>query len=68
MRMRARRQRKRALTLRHARRRRPGGWPDATTEPDRGPGPEAVFDRVTGPYSRRAALAMPGLCEHDEET
>jgi hypothetical protein len=42
--------------------------PDATIEPDPGPPPEAVFDRLTGPYGRRAALAMPGSCEHDEET
>lgn len=34
--------------------------PDATTEPDPGPGPEAVFDRVTGPYGSRRA--------RDEET
>jgi hypothetical protein len=27
--------------------------PDATMEPDPGPGPEAVFDRVTGPYALR---------------
>lgn len=26
---------------------------DATTEPDPGPFPEEVFDRVTGPYGRR---------------
>jgi len=42
--------------------------PDATIEPDPGPPPEAVFDRLTGPYFRRAALAMPGGCEYDEET
>jgi hypothetical protein len=39
--------------------------PDATAEPDPGPPPEAVFDRVTGPYRRRAAPAMPGRCECD---
>jgi hypothetical protein len=39
---------------------------DATTEPDPGPPPEAVFDRVTGPSPRRAALAMPGACGYDE--
>jgi hypothetical protein len=33
-------------------RRRP--VPDATTEPAQGPPPEAVFDRSTGPYIRRA--------------
>ena len=42
--------------------------PDATIEPDPGPPPEAVFDRLTGPYFRRTALAMPGGCECDEET
>lgn len=40
----------------------------ATTEPDPGPPPEAVFDRVTGPYTRRAAVAMPGASESGEET
>jgi hypothetical protein len=38
---------------------------DATTEPDPGPPPEAVFDCVTGPSPRRAALAMPGACEYE---
>ena len=33
---------------------------DATTEPEPGPGPEEVFDRVTGPYGARRA--------YDEET
>jgi hypothetical protein len=33
---------------------------DATSEPDPGPAPEAVFDRVTGPYLRRSASALPG--------
>jgi hypothetical protein len=52
---------------RHAR--RPGaGAPDATTEPDPGPPPEAVFDRLTGPYARRSAPAMPGAIELDEGT
>jgi hypothetical protein len=41
--------------------------PDATTEPDPGPPPEAVFDRVTGPYARRSALAAPGACAYDED-
>lgn len=27
--------------------------PDATMAPASGPGPEAVFDRVTGPYALR---------------
>lgn len=32
---------------------------DATMEPDPGPPPEAVFDRITGPYGGR---------QYDEET
>jgi hypothetical protein len=40
--------------------------PDATTEPDPGPPPEAVFDRVTGPYARRSAVAVPGACASGE--
>ncbi|HEU4732448.1 MAG TPA: hypothetical protein VFT22_31350 [Kofleriaceae bacterium] len=44
-----------------------GSAPDATVEPELGPPPEAVFDRVTGPYGRRAAAAMPGPCAHDED-
>lgn len=39
---------------------------DATMEPDAGPPPETVFDRVTGPYGRRSAFASPG--SFDEET
>jgi hypothetical protein len=39
---------------------------DATMEPDPGPPPEAVFDRLTGPWDRRAAVAIPGAA--DEET
>ncbi len=39
---------------------------DATVEPDPGPPPEAVFDRLTGPFGRRHAIAMPGA--PDEET
>jgi hypothetical protein len=35
---------------------------DATMEPDAGPAPEAVFDRITGPYGRRHAYGF------DEET
>jgi hypothetical protein len=37
---------------------------DATREPDPGPAPEAVFDRVTGPlgpYLRRVARIAPAL-------
>lgn len=41
---------------------------DATTEPDPGPPPEAVFDRVTGPYARRSTVALPGASASDEET
>lgn len=33
---------------------------DATMEPEAGPAPEAIFDRVTGPYGRRYGF--------DEET
>jgi hypothetical protein len=47
---------------------RRAGAPDATIEPDPGPPPEAVFDRVTGPYARRFPLAMPGASGLDEET
>jgi len=39
---------------------------DATMEPDPGPPPEAVFDRITGPFGRRRGFAMPGA--PDEET
>ena len=39
---------------------------DASMEPDPGPPPEAVFDRLTGPFDRRRAIAMPGAA--DEET
>ncbi|HEY4176469.1 MAG TPA: hypothetical protein VGM90_06545 [Kofleriaceae bacterium] len=39
---------------------------DATMEPDPGPPPEAVFDRVTGPWARGRSSAMPG--GFDEET
>ncbi|HEY4055468.1 MAG TPA: hypothetical protein VGM39_02630 [Kofleriaceae bacterium] len=39
---------------------------DATMEADPGPPPEAVFDRVTGPWDRRRSSAMPG--GFDEET
>ncbi len=47
---------------------------DATMEPETGPAPEAVFDRITGPYGRRAtagmAAALPGAGAGagDEET
>jgi hypothetical protein len=39
---------------------------DATMEPDPGPPPEAVFDRVTGPFDRRRTICTPGA--PDEET
>jgi len=45
--------------------RRRAGASDATIEPDPGPPPEAVFDRVTGPHARRAAVAMPGAGTED---
>ena len=32
---------------------------DATMEPDPGPPPEAVFDRMTGPWDRRRATWSP---------
>jgi hypothetical protein len=35
---------------------------DATMEPSQDPAPEAVFDRITGPYGRRHAYGF------DEET
>ena len=39
---------------------------DATMEPDAGPAPEAVFDRITGPYGRRYTFTY-GIAA-DEET
>ncbi|HET9992947.1 MAG TPA: hypothetical protein VFQ65_30635 [Kofleriaceae bacterium] len=39
---------------------------DPTMEPDPGPAPEKIFDRSTGPFDRRRAVAMPGAA--DEET
>jgi hypothetical protein len=53
----------RALDLR---RRSVTGFADATMEPDPGPPPEAVFDRLTGPFDRRRAIHAPGAA--DEET
>jgi hypothetical protein len=50
----------RTAAPRHLERRRALAARDATMEPDLGPGPEAVFDRATGPYAARRA--------HDEET
>lgn len=45
----------------------PRGAADATREPDPGPAPEAVFDRLTGPYLRRLAAALPGARAFDED-
>jgi hypothetical protein len=39
---------------------------DASMEADPGPPPEAVFDRLTGPFDRRRAVSLPGAA--DEET
>lgn len=39
---------------------------DASMEADPGPAPEAIFDRMSGPFDRRRAVAMPGAA--DEET
>ena len=38
---------------------------DATMEAESGPAPEAVFDRITGPYGRRFSSAFTAF---DEET
>jgi hypothetical protein len=56
----------RALAPRQLRVRREFDLTDATVEPDPGPAPEAVFDRMTGPFGRRRACAVPGGL--DEET
>lgn len=50
-----------------ARRRRDFDLSDATMEADPGPPPEAVFDRVTGPWSRSSS-ARATSWESDEET
>lgn len=55
----------RAMAPRHARRFE-FDVTDATIEPDPGPAPEAIFDRLTGPWDRHRAVAMPGAA--DEET
>jgi hypothetical protein len=59
----------RAQAPRHLRRRSLAAC-DATIEPppDPGPGPEVVFDRVTGPYGRRYPSAALGPGAFDEET
>ena len=56
----------RTLALRQSSRRYEFDVTDATMEPDPGPAPEAVFDRMTGPFSHRRAGALPGA--FDEET
>lgn len=55
----------RSLAPRHARR-FDFDVTDATMEPDPGPAPEVVFDRLTGPWDRRRAVTLPGAS--DEET
>ena len=59
--MRTLRRLQRTAQLPRQARRREFDVSDATTEADPGPPPEAVFDRITGPYGRR-------LGEYDEET
>ena len=57
----------RTLAPRHVTRRRfEFDVTDATMEPDPGPAPEAIFDRMTGPFGRRRAVTVPGAA--DEET
>jgi hypothetical protein len=56
----------RSLPARRVRRGTDFDLSDATMEPDPGPPPEAIFDRMTGPWDRRRAVAMPGA--PDEET
>jgi len=48
------------------RRIRSSDFGDPTMEPDPGPAPERIFDRSTGPFDHRRAVAMPGVA--DEET
>ncbi|MEO7096647.1 MAG: hypothetical protein ABI175_25540 [Polyangiales bacterium] len=57
----------RALAPRHLRR-RDLDLSDATMEADPGPPPEAVFDRVTGPYDHRRGYSSVGPGAVDEET
>jgi len=57
----------RAVAPRTARR-RDFDLSDATVEPDPGPPPEAVFDRVTGPYDHRRGYSTFGPGAVDEET
>jgi hypothetical protein len=56
----------RTMAPRQLRTRREFDLTDATVEPDPGPAPEAIFDRMTGPFGRRRAFAVPGGL--DEET
>lgn len=58
---------RRGRTRPHLPVRAPRGAVDATREADPGPAPEAVFDRVTGPYLRRAAGELPGARALDED-
>lgn len=53
----------RTIAPRHVRR-VDGGPSDATVEPGPGPVPEAVFDRLTGPFDRRAS-ALPGRLDDE---
>ncbi len=59
MKMRTLRRLQRAAQAPRQARRREFDISDATMEPDPGPPPEAVFDRLTGPYGGR---------HYDEET
>jgi hypothetical protein len=52
--------------LREARHRMRGAV-DATREPDPGPAPEAVFDRLTGPHRRCTTVTSPGRRACDED-
>lgn len=54
MRMKTLRRIKRTVAPRQLRRSNAFDFTDATTEPEPEPPPEAVFDRVTGPYGRRS--------------
>jgi hypothetical protein len=56
----------RTMAPRHVRRRSEFDVTDVTMEADPGPPPEAVFDRITGPYGARRSFGMPGAV--DEET
>lgn len=66
MRMRAMRKLQ-ARAPRTVRRRREFDVSDATMEPEPSPPPEAVFDRLTGPYGKRGH-PIAYSWEGDEET